>query len=67
MSCSNESVYGSRFDQIQVLDKPVEDVALSNVPQEWIEAADITENMVGQHMQGTHLWNLVLIHFTSVL
>ena len=50
VSCSNESHYGSRFDQIQVLDKPVEDVALSNVPQEWIETADITENMVGHKL-----------------
>ena len=48
MSCSNESIYGSRFDQIQILDKPQEDKNLSTVPQEWIETADITENMVAK-------------------
>lgn len=73
ISCSNESHYGSRFDQIQVLDKLVEDVALSNVPQEWIETADITENMVAKaeaYRIATHneynLRNGIYVYSTTV-
>ena len=73
MSCSNESIYGSRFDQIQILDKPQEDKNLSTVPQEWIEAADITENMVAKAQDyrnathdGQNLRNGIYVYSTTV-
>ena len=73
VSCSNESQYGSRFDQIQILDKPVEDAALSTVPQEWVETADITENMVAKaeaYRNATHdeynLRNGIYVYSTTV-
>ena len=73
MSCSNESIYGSRFDQIQILDKPQEDKNLSTVPQEWIETADITENMVAKaeaYRIATHdeynLRNGIYVYSTTV-
>ena len=73
ISCSNDLQYGSSFDQIQILDKPHEDITLFTVPEEWIEAADITENMIAKaeaYRNATHegynMRNGVYVYSTTV-
>lgn len=45
VSCSSEPAYGSRFDEVEVLEKEHRDENLNVVPESWVEAAQITEDM----------------------
>lgn len=57
VSCGSELPYGSRFDEIRVMDRDQKDEALSTVPDTWIEAAMITEDMVAkarEYRNATH-------------
>ena len=72
-SCSSEKVYGSRFDEIMILEKDLKDENLNAVPDAWINSADITADMVSKaqaYRNATHneydLRNGIYVYSTTV-
>ena len=73
VSCSSDKAYGSRFDEIQILERDYKDENLNSVPSSWIQTAGITQLMVDKaeaYRSATHngfdLRNGIYVYSTTV-